>query len=64
MLRRDEIEGFGVRALDDILQITDHTLLPEGRMDGVIVTVVHDEFRGMGLSGVRGLWVRGRWWSM
>ena len=23
-------------------------------MDGVIVTVVHDEFRGMGLSGVSG----------
>jgi hypothetical protein len=23
-------------------------------MDGVIVTVVHDEFRGMGLSGVGG----------
>ena len=22
-------------------------------VDGVIVTVVHDEFRGMGLSGVR-----------
>ena len=53
MLGKGEIEGFGVRALDDMLQITDHTLLPEGRMDGVIVTVVHDEFRGMGLSGVR-----------
>ena len=24
------------------------------QMDGVIVTVVHDEFRGMGLSGVLG----------
>jgi hypothetical protein len=23
-------------------------------MDGVIVAVAHDEFRGMGLSGVRG----------
>ena len=55
MLRRDEIEGFGVRALDDILQITNHISLPEGRMDGVIVTVVHDEFRGMGLSGMRGV---------
>ena len=43
-----------MRAPDDMLQITDHTLLPEGRMDGVIVTVVHDEFRGMGLSGVSG----------
>ncbi|MEA2003697.1 MAG: hypothetical protein U9O53_01925 [archaeon] len=39
-----------MRALDDI---TDYGLLPEGRMDGVIVAVVHDEFRGMGLSGVR-----------
>ncbi|MEA1944285.1 MAG: hypothetical protein U9N07_02950 [Euryarchaeota archaeon] len=54
ILGRDEIEGFGVRALDDLLQITDYRLLPEGRMDGVIVTVVHDEFRGMGLSGVSG----------
>ena len=52
LLCKEEIEGFGVRALDDMLQITDHGLLPEGRMDGV--TVVHDEFRGMGLSGVRG----------
>ena len=24
------------------------------KMDGVIVAVAHDEFRGMGLSGVRG----------
>jgi len=24
------------------------------KMDGAIVAVVHDEFRGMGLSGVRG----------
>ena len=38
-----------------MLQITDHKLLPAGRMDGVIVTVVHDEFRGMGLSGVSGI---------
>ena len=52
ILGRDEIEGFGVKAMDDILQITDHILPPEGRMDGVIVAVVHDEFRGMGLSGV------------
>jgi len=37
-----------------MLQITDHILLPEGRMDGVIVAVAHDEFRGMGLSGVSG----------
>ena len=54
LLGKEEIEGFGVRALDDMLQVTDHTLLPEGRMDGVIVTVAHDEFRGMGVSGVSG----------
>ncbi|MEA1868604.1 MAG: hypothetical protein U9N09_00330 [Euryarchaeota archaeon] len=33
-------------------------------MDGAIVTVAHDEFRGMGLSGVRGFMdegVRGGW---
>ena len=53
LLRRDEIEGFGVRALDDMLQITDHILPPAGRMDGVIMAVAYDEFRGMGLSGVR-----------
>ena len=35
-----------MRALDDILQITDYC--PKG------VAVVHDEFRGMGLSGVSG----------
>ena len=40
-----------MKAMDDILQITDHILLPGGRMDGVIVTVVHDEFRGIGLRG-------------
>ncbi|MEA1999345.1 MAG: hypothetical protein U9N61_08500 [Euryarchaeota archaeon] len=40
-----------MRATDDI---TDYVLLPEGRMDGVIVVVVHDEFRGVGLlSGMR-----------
>ncbi|MEA1944280.1 MAG: hypothetical protein U9N07_02925 [Euryarchaeota archaeon] len=41
------------------LQITDYGLLPEGRMDGVIVTVVHDEFRGMGLRVSAGFWRRG-----
>ena len=30
LLGKDEIEGFGVRALDDMLQVTDHTSLPEG----------------------------------
>jgi len=48
LLGKDEIEGFGVRALDDMLQVTDHILLPEGHMDGVIVAVAHDEFRGVG----------------
>ncbi|MEA1945221.1 MAG: hypothetical protein U9N07_07815 [Euryarchaeota archaeon] len=52
ILGREEIEGFGVRALDDMLQITDYC--PKG-VDGVIVAVVHDEFRGMGLSGVSGV---------
>ncbi|MGP8321438.1 MAG: nucleotide sugar dehydrogenase [Methanosarcinaceae archaeon] len=51
LLKREEIEGFGVRALDDLLQITDYC--PKG-VDGVIVTVVHDEFRGMGLEDLRG----------
>ena len=40
-----------MRALDDMLQITDYC--PTG-VDGVIVAVAHDEFRGMGLSGVSG----------
>jgi hypothetical protein len=53
ILGRDEIEGFGVKALDGMLQITDHILLPEGRMDGVIVAVVHDEFRGWGFEDLR-----------
>ena len=37
-----------------MLHITDYTLPPEGRMDGVIVAVAHDEFLEMGLSGVTG----------
>jgi len=41
-----------VRALDDMLQITDHRLLPEGRMDDVIVAVAHDEFKKMGLEDI------------
>ncbi len=36
LLSREEVEAFGVKALNDMLQITDHTLLPEGRMDCVI----------------------------
>jgi len=55
LLGKDEIEGFGVRALDDMLQVTDHILLPEGHMDGVIVAVAHDEFWGMGVSGMQGV---------
>ena len=40
--------------MSDMSQITDHTLLPEGRMDGVIVAVAHDEFRGVGFEDMRG----------
>jgi len=54
LLGRDEIEGFGVRALDGMLQVTDYRLPPADRMDGAIVAVAHDEFRGMGLSSVSG----------
>ena len=43
MLSRDEIEGFGVRALGGL----------DVEMDDVIVTVVHDEFRKMGLETFR-----------
>ena len=41
-----------MRARDDMLQITDHRLLPEGRMDGVIVAVAHDEFKKMGFKDI------------
>ena len=44
LLTRDEIEGFGVKALEG----------SDVGMDGVIVAVVHDEFLEMGLSGVAG----------
>jgi len=33
-------------------------------MDGVIVAVAYDEFRGMGLSGVLEFLDGGRWWLM
>ena len=49
-----------MKAMDDILQITDHILLPGGRMDGVIATVAHDEFRGWGFRACVGLWMGGR----
>ena len=51
LLSREEIEGLGVKALDDMLQVADYYL--KG-VDGVIVAVAHDEFLGMGLSGVSG----------
>jgi UDP-N-acetyl-D-mannosaminuronate dehydrogenase len=44
LLGKEEIEGFGVKAVGG----------PDKKMDGAIVTVMHDEFRGMGLSGVSG----------
>ncbi len=46
---KEEIEAFGVKALEDMLQITNHTLpLPiADRMDCVIVAVAHDEFTQM-----------------
>ena len=57
LLSKEEIESFEVKALDDMLQITNHILLPEGRtlppagrpiadrMDCVIVAVAHDAFK-------------------
>ena len=42
MLGRGEVEGFGVRAFEDV------------KMDGVIVAVAHEEFRRMGVEDVRG----------
>jgi len=44
ILGRDAIERFGVRALEGV----------DAKMDGAIVAVVHDEFRGMGLGDLRG----------
>jgi UDPglucose 6-dehydrogenase/UDP-N-acetyl-D-galactosamine dehydrogenase len=54
LLKREEIEGFGVKALGELNE----------KMDGVIVTLVHDEFRGMGLEDLSGFMDEGRWWSM
>ena len=42
MLSKEEIEGFGVKALDNL----DVKL----KMDGVIVAVAHDEFKQMNLE--------------
>ena len=44
MLTREAILGFGVRAIEGV----------DAEMDGVVVAVAHDEFLGMGLSGVSG----------
>ena len=41
-----------MKALDDMLQVMDYC--PKG-VDGVIVAVVHDEFWGMGVSGMQGV---------
>ena len=45
LLSKEEIEGFGVNALDN--------LDVEIKMDGVIVAVAHDEFKKMGLENVK-----------
>ena len=44
LLSKEEIEGFGVNALDNL----DMKL----KMDGVIVAVAHDEFKKMGLEDI------------
>ena len=44
MLSKEEIEGFDVKALDNLdVKI---------KMDGVIVAVAHDEFKKMGLEDI------------
>jgi len=50
LLSKEEIEEFGVNALDDMLQTTDHILPPADRMDCVIVAVAHNEFKEMKLE--------------
>jgi UDPglucose 6-dehydrogenase/UDP-N-acetyl-D-galactosamine dehydrogenase len=44
LLSKEEIEGFGVKALDN--------LDVEIKMDGVIVAVAHDEFKKVGLEDI------------
>ena len=44
LLSKEEIKGFGVKALDNL----DVKL----KMDGVIVAVAHDEFKKMGLENI------------
>jgi len=53
LLSKEEIEAFGVNALDDMLQITDNILPIADRMDCVIVAVAHDAFRKMKLEDVK-----------
>jgi len=44
LLSKEEIKGFGVKALDNLdVKI---------KMDGVIVAVAHDEFRKMGFEDI------------
>jgi len=54
LLSTEEIEEFGVTALDDMLQITNHILPIADRMDGVIVAVAHNEFKEMKLEDLIG----------
>ena len=44
LLSKEEIKGFGVKALDN--------LDAEIKMDGVIVAVAHDEFKKMGFEAI------------
>ena len=53
LLSKEEIEAFGVNALDDMLQITNHILPIADRMDCVIVAVAHNEFKKMKLEDVK-----------
>jgi UDPglucose 6-dehydrogenase/UDP-N-acetyl-D-galactosamine dehydrogenase len=50
LLSKEEIEDFGVNALDHLLHITDYC--PKG-VDCVIVAVAHDEFKKMTLEDVK-----------
>ena len=53
LLSKEEIEGFGVKALD--FSFSTGFLFSKKKkckMDGVIVAVAHDEFRRMGLEDI------------
>ena len=43
LLSKEEIEGFGVKALDNL----------DVKVDGVVVAVAHDEFREMKLDEIK-----------